>query len=130
MRLPLPALTALVLAATACTGSSDGFDQPAASAFTEGTCRTAAPDVLSIGRDARRLGKGPEVDKGVLTALTTAQDRVRALAPAAEPQYAKPLTDLATAVGLVRLQAGVGRYQPETGKNLAAKYDAVLQVCT
>jgi hypothetical protein len=126
MRLPLLVLVATVLVTSGCSGSSG----PKAGDFAEGTCRAAAPDVLDVGKATPRLGNGPDVDKSVLADLTKAQDRLRDLAPGAEAPYAKPLQDLVTAVGLVRLQAGVGHYAEATGKNLQEKYDAVVQVCT
>jgi hypothetical protein len=126
MRFPLVALAAAALAASACTGSSG----PSASDFTAGTCRTVAPDVLAIGEQLDRIGKGPEVAKGVLSALKGAQDGLRQLAPGAEEPYRGPLEDLVTAVGLVRLQAAAGRYRSDTGTNLREKYDRVVAACT
>ncbi|MCU1675092.1 MAG: hypothetical protein JWN77_3205 [Frankiales bacterium] len=126
MRLPLLVLTATLLATAACSGSSG----PEADDFAAGTCRTAAPDVLAIGEQLDEIGDGPDVDKDVLDRLKTAQDGLRQLAPGAEEPYRKPLEDLVTAVGLVRLQAGVGRYRSDTGNNLREKYDGAVTACT
>jgi hypothetical protein len=46
----------LALALTAC--GQDTPKQPPVSAFAEGTCRLAAPDVLALGDAGRRLGGG------------------------------------------------------------------------
>jgi len=143
MRIPAPlalavcALAVCVPALTACSGDSDSSDdgpttpkQPAESAFAEGTCRSIAPDVLSIGKDARRLGKGGEVDKDILASLEQAQTRLRAVVEGAEATYKPALEKVVVAVGLVRFQAEAGRYQPMTGANLVTSYDAVIDVCT
>ena len=135
MRIPAPlALAVCSLALTACSGDSDKGPttpkQPAESAFAEGTCRSIAPDVLSIGKDARSLGKGGDVDKAVLARLEQAQTRLRAVVEGAEPSYKPAIDKLVVAVGLVRFQAQAGRYQPMTGANLVASYDGVVDVCT
>ena len=128
----LAALAGLVAGCSSQTGSSATTVKPAppVSAFSEGTCRVVAPDVLTIGRDAHRLGKGPAVDAGVVASLTAAQTAVRQVAPGAEPRYQPALNSLVTAVGLVRLQARVGSYHPEQGANLVSAYDAVVGMCT
>ena len=133
MRLPLLALGTCVLVTAGCSGGKDddeGPKQPAASSFAEGTCREIASDVLLIGREARALGDGPEVDRERLKRLDAAQGRVRALAEAAEPAYKPAMDKLVVAVGLVRLQGQVGRYKPEQGANLQQSYDAVVDACT
>lgn len=122
-----------VLCATAvvgCSAGSDGPRQPPVSAFTDGTCRVAAPELLQIGRDARRLGAGGEVDKGVLASLTSAQDRLDALSQAAEPALKPAFTKLVVSVGLVRLQARVGTYRTAQGTQLQRDADAAIAVCT
>ena len=130
-----PALVCLLvsgLALSACGGSSAGSgpSQPPASAFSEGTCRTIAPDVLQIARDSYRLGKGPEVAKPVLERLTASQARLRTIADGVEPAYAPALSKLVIAVGLVRLQARVGSYHVETGAHLQQSSAEVIGVCT
>jgi hypothetical protein len=138
MRISAPLVLAVcALALAGCSGDSDSSDagpttpkQPAESAFAEGTCRSIAPDVLSIGKDARSLGDGGEVDKDVLTRLEQAQTRLRAVVEGAEPAYKPAIDKLVVAVGLVRFQAKPGRYQPQTGDNLVASYDGVVDVCT
>jgi len=135
MRIPAPLVLAVcALALTACSGDSDKGPttpkQPAVSAFAEGTCRSIAPDVLSIGKDARSLGDGGEVDKDVLASLEEAQTRLRAIVEGAEPAYKPAIDKLVVAVGLVRFQAKAGRYQPQTGDNLVTSYDGLVDVCT
>ena len=120
------ALSALALA-TACSSGSSGPKQPAASAFADGTCRTAAPDVLTIGRQARKLGK--DAPASALGPMTTAQDRLDTITSGAEPTYEPALRKLVTSVGLVRLRAHTGSYEPSLGKDVLSAYDGVLAVC-
>ena len=120
------ALAALALA-TSCSSGSSGPKQPAASAFTDGTCRTAAPDVLTIGKQARKLGK--DAPASALAPMTSAQDRLDTIASGAEPTYQPALRKLVTAVGLVRLRAHTGTYVPSLGQDVVSAYDGVLAVC-
>ncbi len=121
-------LSALVLAG--CSGSSDSGSAPLPSAFADGTCRTVASDVLELGRQADRLGKGGEVPADVLESLAKAQSSIRPLVEAAEPAYKPALQKLVVAAGLVRLEAKVGSYQPKTGAGLKKSYASVVDVCT
>lgn len=122
-------ILALGCGLTACGGSSSTPKQPAVTAFADGTCRVAAPDVLSIDRDARRLGKGGDVDAAVLTRMTAAQSALDTLASGAEPAYRPALQKLVVQVGLVRLQAHVGTYRGEQGDQLRADVAAVERAC-
>lgn len=118
------------LTLSACSSGSDGPRQPAVSAFAEGTCRTAAPDVLTIGREVRKLGDGKNPPSGPLEAMQKAQEPLDAIATGAEPTYQPALRKLVTAVGLVRFRAHVGSYVPSLGADVVTAYDGVLAVCT
>jgi hypothetical protein len=118
---------ALLALPTACSSGSSGPKAPAASAFAEGTCRTAAPDVLTIGKQAGKLGK--DAPASALDPMTAAQDRLDTIASGAEPTYQPALRKLVTAVGLVRLRAHTGSYVPSLGKDVLTAYDDVLAVC-
>lgn len=117
-------------AAAGCAAHDDGPKQPAASTFTDGTCRVAAPDVLAIGRDAGKLGKGPEISSAMESSMATAQRRLQTLADSAEPTYEPALRKLVVAVGIVRLRAHTGSYATSLGKDVVSAYDGVLAVCT
>lgn len=134
MRMSLPLSAVLCgLALTACSGSSAGapaFTQPPESAFAEGTCRTVAPDVLEIGRQARELGDGGTVPPPVLVALEKAQTALRPVAEGAEPAYQPALSRLVVATGLVRLQGSLDSFKSETGKDLRTAYFDAVAVCT
>ncbi|MCA1710154.1 MAG: hypothetical protein LC789_00350 [Actinobacteria bacterium] len=131
---PLLVLAACALAAGCTSGSSgsSGPKQPPVSAFTDGTCRVIAPDVLSIGRDARavEVGVGTKVAPATLMRLEEAQSRLRPLVEGAEPAYQPALDKLVVAVGLVRLQARVGGVKAPTRDNLLQSYQALVDVCT
>jgi hypothetical protein len=123
-------LAVVAVGLVAVSACSSGPKQPAVSAFSAGTCRAAAPDVLQLGRDVGRLGKGPDVPRTRVDGLTSAQDRLDGIASAAEPSYAPSLRRLVTAVGIVRLRAHTGSYSPALGRDAMSAYDGVLAVCT
>lgn len=129
MKRTLVAAATLTLA-TACSGSSAGPTQPAVSSFADGTCRTAAPDVLAIGAQVRKLGTGKTPPAAPLDAMTSAQNRLDAIATGAEPAYQPALRRLVTAVGLLRLRAHTGSYEPSLGQGVVSAYDDVVKVCT
>jgi predicted outer membrane protein len=122
----LPVLAALALGVAACGSSSD--KQPAASAFAAGTCRAAAPDVLSIGSVAKRLGD--KVSPEARTALREAQSRLSTLAEAAEPSYKPSLDALVVSAGFVRIRADGNTYDRSLGTQLMTDYRAVVKACT
>lgn len=103
---------------------------PAESSFTEGTCRLVAPDVIAVGGALPRLGDGGDVDQDVKDELRAAQDRLRAVAEAAEPEYRAALDELSVAIGVVRIRADGNTYETAQGDALAEAYDEVVGVCT
>ena len=126
----LPLLIAVTAVAGCSSSSASGLKQPAVSAFTAGTCRVAAPDILQTGRAAYRLpGKG-QPSSSVLADLASAQGRLRQLEPGAEPAYRPALSKLIVTVGLIRLSSGVGSYQPAQATTLRADYTAAVKTCT
>jgi hypothetical protein len=124
----LPVLALLTICATAC--GNDAPAQPPVSAFAEGTCRLAAPDVLALGDAGRRLGEAKKVDSAVLTDLRDAQDGLRAVAEAAEPAYKTVFDSLVVSTGFVRIRAVGNSYEPALGQQLMSDYAAVLDACT
>lgn len=122
-------LALLAAGLTACGAGSSAPAQPPASAFTEGTCRVAAPDVLAIGKAGRTLGSGPTVPAGAKTALKEAQDGLRTLAAGAEPAYKPAFEALVVSTGFVRIRADGNSYDPTLGRQLMADYDTVLKAC-
>lgn len=130
MRRLLPLLLAAPLLLVGCTSSSDaGPELPAESAFAEGTCRTAAPDVRAVGGTLSRLD-GDEVPAEVRDELREAQDRLFALAEAAEPTYKPALDVLVVKIGAVRIRADGNSYDEALGDELRTAYDEVVEVCT
>ena len=124
----------LTLTVGACTPSEPeqppGPSVPAESAFAEGTCRVAAPDVRAIGAAVPRLGKEGKVDQQVQDELRDAQQRLAALAEGAEPELKPALDDLVLKIGLLRIRAAGNTYESSLGEGLTTSYDAVLDVCT
>lgn len=129
--LPVFLLPLLLLAG--CNGSSgshDALTQPKPSAFKDGPCRAVADPVLTIGRDARKLGTGASPPSDVRADLKTAQDAVAAVRPGLEPALAARFSRLVVAVGLVRLRSDANTYAPSLGTSLSEAYDAVVSACT
>ena len=125
MRRSLFALVALV-AVAAC---GNGAKQPAVSAFTDGTCRVAAPDVLALGKAGAHLGKGKTIDAAAKATLKDAQDGLRTLADGAEPAYKSAFEKLIVSTGFVRIRADGNTYDAALGRQMMTDYDAVLKAC-
>jgi hypothetical protein len=120
-------LSLVVLAG--CSGGSS-FSQPEASTFHDGTCRTIAPQVLSIGRDARKLGTSATPPVDVRDRLKQAQEALIAVQPTADAAVVAPLAKLVVSIGLVRLRADGNTYSPDLGTALSTAYDALVKSCT
>jgi hypothetical protein len=129
VRLTLVALSAVLLGACS-SSSSDGPEVPPESAFTEGTCRTAAPDVRAVGEAVSRLGEGGEVDAEVKESLRESQGRLRAVADGAQEELEPLLEDLIQKIGIVRIRADGNTYEPQFGESLTRSYEQVVSVCT
>lgn len=132
MRRIAAALLACLLLA-GCSSDADGAsapDLPAESAFREGTCRLAAPDLREVGRLLPRLGDDATVDKKVQQSLADTQDRLFALSQGAEPRYAPLFAGLVERIGAVRIRSVGNTYEPVLGKNLRRSYDDVVTACT
>ena len=126
------AASVAALSLAACGGSSgpsDGFAQPAATAFRAGDCRTAAPSVLAIGQQVRQLGTKAKPAATTLAALTDAQAPLLAH-PSTDPQAGAALQKLVAAEGFVRLRSVGSEYAPALGQQVTAAYDGVLRACT
>jgi len=126
MRIVL-AVCALALTA-ACSGTSN--DAPPPSAFSAGTCRAAAGDVLALGRASSELGKHRTVPAAVRAQLRDAQTDLDQLAVAAEPSYKSAFDALVQSTGIVRIRADGNEYDAALGRQLRHDYEAVLAVCT
>lgn len=121
-----------------CTGGGDragevgpaALSQPPAADFLAGTCRSAADDVLSVGRDARALGSGPAVAEPVLASLSAAQSRLDVLARTAAADVRPPLRQLIVTIGLVRLRAVGSSLDGELAGALTRDYEGLLGACT
>src|SRR4051794_25722664 len=123
-------LVVLALLPFALAGCGHGSSQPKASAFADGTCRAAAPDVLAIGSAGARIEHTTRVDAETRTSLRQAQMRLRDLAVAAEPSYKTSLDALVVSTGFVRIRADGNTYDAAVGRQLMTDYRAVLKACT
>lgn len=122
-----------MLVTAGCAGSSSSqstFVQPKPAAFKDGPCRAVADSVLSIGRDARKLGKGSTPPRGVRDDLKSAQDAVAAVQSGLDPALVVPFSRLVIAVGVVRLRADSNTFDPSLATSLSTAYDGVVSACT
>jgi hypothetical protein len=124
VRLVVPLLLA------GCSSSPEEPDLPAESAFRDGTCSIAAPDLLALGRALPELGEDRQVDPEVQRTLAETQDRLFALSEGAPPPDAGLLDELVERIGGVRLRAVGNTYEPSLGEDLQASYDEVVSTCT
>lgn len=127
------ALLLPVVLTAGCGGSStpkSTFTQPKPAAFKDGPCRAVAPSVLSIGRDARKLGKGPMPPASVRDDLKSAQDAVAAVQAGLDPALVAPFSRLVIAVGVVRIRADSNTFEPALARSLSEAYEGVLSACT
>ena len=132
MRRALPVLLAALLLA-GCSSSGDEPDEPdlpAESAFAEGTCALAAPDVLEVARTVPELGDEGTVERGLQETLKTTQDRLFALAEGAEPEVAPLLATVVERIGAVRIRAVGNTYEASLGDDLGTSVDALIEQCT
>ena len=113
-----------------CSSGPDEPDLPAESAFREGTCAAAAPDLLELGRTLPKLGDDGSVEAEVQQTLEQVQDRLFALSEGAEPEYAPALSELVERIGGVRIRAVGNTYDPELGADLQTSLDEALSLCT
>jgi hypothetical protein len=126
-------LTGALVLTAGCTDDSDaeaGPDLPPVQSFAEGTCRTAAEDIRTVGRLLPDLGQGPQVEPEVLEALRASQDGLRAVAEGAEPSVRPALDRLAVSVGLVRIRATGNTYEPFLGERAQTAYEEAVEACT
>jgi hypothetical protein len=127
-RIALPLIALLLFGVSAC-GDED-LKQPPVSAFADGTCRVAAPDVLALGKAGAHLGKGKTIDAAAKAELKDAQDGLRTVAEGAEPAYKKAFQNLIVSTGFVRIRADGNTYDASLGRQMMADYNAVVRICT
>jgi hypothetical protein len=120
----------LLLAGCSSSSQPEEPELPAESAFAEGTCRSAAPDLLDLGRTIPRLGDDGSVDQQLQARLQETQDRLDFAAQTAEPELAPVLSTLVERIGAVRIRAVGNTYEAELGKDLQASFDEALSACT
>ena len=127
------ALVLLPLALVAGCGSAStahAFPQPPVGSFHDGPCRTTAPAMLRIGRDARHLGKGRTPPQDLLEHLKADQALLVAAQPDFDPQSKPAIDALVIEVGLVRLRSDTTTYTPSLAPPLSEAYAAAVAACT
>lgn len=117
---------------TGCSGSSEGSaaSLPAEDAFRDGDCRTAAPEILAIGRTLPRLDAKRTLPQEVKDVLQDSQAVLFAIAERAEATVKPKLSDTVEKIGIVRIRADSNTYEAAQGEGLRRSYEALVQACT
>lgn len=134
-RISRTTVAVLLVALAACTDdpaapAATALTQPPETAFREGSCRVAAPDVLALGRDAARLGDGPMVPEDVGVSMADAQGRLAELQEGVEAELSPAFIELVVATGFVRIRADGNTYERDLGARMSNAYDALVALCT
>ena len=140
-RAAAPLLAVLLAGATGCSSGSPAtakasdaptLKQPPVTAFAAGPCRSMAPDLLGIERDALQLGTTPTPPEPVRLRLKQEQDRIRALQPSfkADKVFAPVVQELVVAVGVARLASDTNEYKASYAADISRTDAAVIAACT
>lgn len=127
------ALLLIPVLLTACSSGKSAppaLKQPKQSAFKEGPCRTVAPQILMVGRDATKLGKDKAPPTAVRDSLKRSQDVLAAVQEGLDPALVAPFSKLVISIGLVRLRSDANSYGPELSTQLSQAYQELVTACT
>jgi len=120
-------LAALALAAAGCGGNDEKLLRPGRDQFHTGTCYDAAPAILALGDTAIRLRGASEVSTVDRATLDAGQKELRKLRTSAELE--KPVKNLVTAIGFVRLRTDSNTYEPRLMDDLLTAEQQVVKGC-
>jgi hypothetical protein len=129
----LAALIAAAVSAAACTSHPAGPPPevlPSAAAFHTGACRDSAPAVLAIAKLAARYRGKKTIPAADRKKLAEHQDVLAGQAKTASEELKKPLADLVTSIGFVRLRYASGSYDPKVLDRMDTVRKAVQRACT
>jgi hypothetical protein len=104
-------------------------DLPAASAFAAGTCQSTAPDVLGMAALARKIVTAESVSAGDRAELRDRQARIAQFRTSAPQQLQKPLQDLVTSIGYVRIRFNGQTYDPKIVRQMDQTRRAFQKLC-
>jgi hypothetical protein len=119
-------------ACTAANADEQGLpaeDLPAASAFKAGTCQSTAQDVLALAGLARKIIDAKSVSAADRDQLRDRQARIAQFRADADEQLAKPLQDLVTSIGWVRIRFNGQTYDPTIVRQMDQSRRAYQQLC-
>jgi hypothetical protein len=128
----LALVAGLLSACTAANADEEGLpaeDLPAASAFRAGACQTTAQDVLGLAGLARKIIDAEDVSAGDRAQLRDRQTRIAQARASADQQVAKPLQDLVTSIGWVRVRFNGQTYDPKVVREMDRARRAYQQAC-
>lgn len=131
----LAALAIVAAALTGCTAANADEDDlppenlPAASAFKAGTCQQTAQDVLGLANLARKIVVAESVSAADRGELRDRQARIAQFRGNADEQLQKPLQDLVTSVGYVRIRFNGQTYDPKIVRQMDQTRRAYQALC-
>ncbi|MCW2503321.1 MAG: hypothetical protein JWO79_1605 [Actinomycetia bacterium] len=130
----LAALIALTGSAAACTSGHPAGPPPevlpSAAAFHTGACRDSAPAVLAVAQLAARYRGKKTIPAADRKKLAEHQTVLATQAKTAAEQVKKPLADLVTSIGFVRLRYASRSYDPTVLDHMDSARKAVQKACT
>jgi hypothetical protein len=129
----LAVLLAVTGPAAACSGahpdSKPREKLPAATAFHAGSCRDSAADVLAVAELAVRYEGKKTIPSADRKKLAQHQDKLAAQAKTAADALKKPLGDLVTSIGFVRLRYASRSYDPKVLAQMDDARKTVQKAC-
>lgn len=134
MSSPRRRITSVLLASgvagglTACTPGSPS--EPALSRFTAGTCRQAAPSVVSLDRLVHQVRDRHRKPQAVIAAFTAEQRRLQALPVGREAAVDTRLHNLVVDLGLLRISVATNNYHRARLDQVAGSQQSLVRYCT
>ena len=118
---------ALLLLSTACSGASDPrFD---ADDLSNQSCQGMKEALAQVEQAQREVAAG-DIDAPAAAAVyAQAREPLEQVGDAADPDLARQVTDLVTALGVFRVGADVGSLDEEHAETVRATLDAVVTTC-
>ena len=117
----------------ACTSSPEqpqAVELPPSSAFSAGTCRSAAPALRELAGLVPELGEDGVLEAAQQETLRDTQDQLYALTATVEPEHEPALSEVVERIGGVRIRAAGNSYDPVLGKQLQDSLDRLVADCT
>lgn len=103
--------------------------EPSVTVFAAGTCRQAAPAVITVDRLVHQVRDQHKKPTAIAAAMTTAQRQLRAVPLGSDPTVDALLHNLIVDIGVLRISVDTGNYQPARLDRVARSQQAVVNHC-